>query len=301
MLPEPHAVPRVTLGMPIYNSQDSIRTALDSLLAQTFTDFELVISDNASTDQTEAICREYAARDPRIRYVRQPQNRGSTFNFNFVLAQARASDFFMWTCDDNLWDRTCLEKFVAVFERQKDASLVVSHYTIVDYVTKRELGRSLVVPSLLDNKRSNLLIRFLNPTPLLMYGLFRRTFLDEVVGQLRDFDFSDLYMTYQAAVAGKIYVVEDFLFHVGMKSQGRRPYSIAGDEIDYRTYFRRTLELIWTSFRGADRVSLVAIFCLLWSKTVRHTRRTIEEYDRKYPKEVAVKTYRAPESGASTP
>src|SRR5689334_15473680 len=110
MPPEQRPAPRVTLRMPIYNSADSIRKALDSLLAQTFADFELVISHNASTDQTEAICREYAARDPRIRYVRQPQNRGSTFNFNFVLSEATSSDFFMWTCDDNLWEPTCLEK-----------------------------------------------------------------------------------------------------------------------------------------------------------------------------------------------
>ena len=70
-------VPLVSIGMPVYNGEKYIREALDSLLAQTFTDFELIISDNASTDATEIICREYAAHYPQIRYVRQRVNRGA--------------------------------------------------------------------------------------------------------------------------------------------------------------------------------------------------------------------------------
>ena len=60
-------VPRVSIAVPVYNGERYLRESLDGLLAQTFTDFELVIADNASTDGTETICREYAARDPRVR------------------------------------------------------------------------------------------------------------------------------------------------------------------------------------------------------------------------------------------
>jgi len=77
--------------MPVYNGEKYIREALDSLLAQTFTDFELIISDNASTDGTQVICEEYAARDPRIRYVRQRENRGAVANFRFVLDSIRTT------------------------------------------------------------------------------------------------------------------------------------------------------------------------------------------------------------------
>jgi glycosyltransferase involved in cell wall biosynthesis len=93
--------PQVSIGMPVYNGGATIREALDSLLAQTFSDFELIISDNASTDNTEAICREYSAKDVRIRYVRQPTNIGLAPNFKFVLDQAR-SDFFLWAAADDL-------------------------------------------------------------------------------------------------------------------------------------------------------------------------------------------------------
>lgn len=86
--------------MPVYNGEQFIREALDSLLAQTETNFELIISDNASTDKTEQICLAYAAHDHRINYVRQLSNMGAAANFKFVFDQARG-EYFMWTaCDD---------------------------------------------------------------------------------------------------------------------------------------------------------------------------------------------------------
>jgi glycosyltransferase involved in cell wall biosynthesis len=88
-------VPAISIGMPVYNGEKYIREALDSLLAQTFTDFELIISDNASTDSTSNICKEYAIRDSRIRYIRQHKNIGAIANFKFLLEQA-SGDFFMW-------------------------------------------------------------------------------------------------------------------------------------------------------------------------------------------------------------
>ncbi|MCI0563749.1 MAG: glycosyltransferase, partial [Nitrososphaera sp.] len=69
--------PQVSVGMPVYNGERYVKAALDAVLAQTFRDFELIISDNASTDATGEICREYAARDPRIRYSRNDENIGA--------------------------------------------------------------------------------------------------------------------------------------------------------------------------------------------------------------------------------
>lgn len=98
----------ITIGMPVYNGAKYIGEALDSLLVQTFTDFELIISDNASTDATQSICEEYARHDLRIRYVRQAENRGALANFQFVLDQAR-SEFFMWAAADDLWEKNWIE------------------------------------------------------------------------------------------------------------------------------------------------------------------------------------------------
>ena len=113
----------ISIGLPVCNGAKYIREALDSLLAQTFIDFELIISDNASIDATQVICEEYARRDPRIRYVRQRENRGALANFQFVLDQAEG-EFFMWAAADDVWDKNWIEtiynrirggKHVAVF------------------------------------------------------------------------------------------------------------------------------------------------------------------------------------------
>ena len=104
---------QVSIGMPVYNGEKFIREALDSLLAQTFTDFEFIISDNASTDDTEAICLEYAAKDSRIRYVRQAKNFGPAANFKYVLDEA-VGEYFMWTAADDVWDKNWIEMLLPV-------------------------------------------------------------------------------------------------------------------------------------------------------------------------------------------
>lgn len=92
--------PTVTVGIPVYNGASTISCVIESLLAQTFYDFELIISDNASNDGTSKICRQFANADPRIRYVRQKENIGPAANFRFLVDTARAP-FFLWAaCDD---------------------------------------------------------------------------------------------------------------------------------------------------------------------------------------------------------
>ena len=105
--------PRVSIGMPVYNGAKFIEAALDSLLAQTFEGFELIISDNASTDRTEVICRSYAARDNRIRYYRQEKNQGAIWNFNHVFEVSRG-EYFKWAAYDDVCELTFLARCVDV-------------------------------------------------------------------------------------------------------------------------------------------------------------------------------------------
>ena len=96
--------------MPVYNGSKHIALRLDSILAQTFTDFELIVSDNASTDNTEEICRDYAARDSRIRYIRNPENLGASRNYNQVFEVSKGGKYFRWAAHDDLLGPTCLEQ-----------------------------------------------------------------------------------------------------------------------------------------------------------------------------------------------
>jgi len=97
----PTITPMVSIGLPVFNGERSLGSALDSLLTQTAGEFELIISDNASTDQTESLCRAYAKRDGRIRYIRQDVNLGAEANFLYVLERA-AGKYFMWAAADDI-------------------------------------------------------------------------------------------------------------------------------------------------------------------------------------------------------
>jgi glycosyltransferase involved in cell wall biosynthesis len=116
-----NAVPKLSIGMPVFNGAKYIHEALDSLLAQTFRDFELVISDNASTDDTQTICEKYALRDSRIRYVRQAENMGALANFKFVLDQARG-EFFMFAAADDVWDSHWIETILSNIAKEENVA-----------------------------------------------------------------------------------------------------------------------------------------------------------------------------------
>jgi len=105
----------VTIGIPVYNGEKTIRRTIEAILSQTFRDFELIISDNASTDSTSNICKEYARRDKRIRYIRQKKNIGIFPNFFFVLEKARCK-YFVWAAVDDYWSSDFLESNVRNLE-----------------------------------------------------------------------------------------------------------------------------------------------------------------------------------------
>jgi glycosyltransferase involved in cell wall biosynthesis len=119
------SIPKVSIGMPVYNGEKYMRQAIDSVLAQTYTDFELVISNNNSTDGTEAICKEYAEKDSRIKYIKQPVNIGAINNFNFLLQHARGT-YFVWLCHDDYLDASFLEVIVQYLDEHADVALCVS-------------------------------------------------------------------------------------------------------------------------------------------------------------------------------
>jgi glycosyltransferase involved in cell wall biosynthesis len=129
--PEASARPRVSIGLPVYNGERYLRECLDSILGQSFRDFELVIGDNASTDGTAEICREYAARDARIRYTRRPENLGAAENYNRVFRESRG-EFFKWAAHDDVMGETFLEACVHALEGDPGAILAFPETMHID-------------------------------------------------------------------------------------------------------------------------------------------------------------------------
>lgn len=117
--------------MPVYNGRQFIEQALDSLLAQTFTNYELLISDNASSDDTEHICAEYRKRDPRIKYFRHLFNQGASANFNFV-AQKALGEYFMWAGHDDFWELDFIAQCVTALDDNPGVVLCSSDVQFID-------------------------------------------------------------------------------------------------------------------------------------------------------------------------
>lgn len=123
--------PRVSIGLPVCNGERYLADALDSLLEQTLGDFELIISDNASTDGTEEICRTYAAKDSRILYYRNARNLGASWNFNHVFALS-SSAYFKWATHDDICAQDFLSRCVEILDNDPSVVLCYTQEIYID-------------------------------------------------------------------------------------------------------------------------------------------------------------------------
>ena len=149
-------VPRVTIGLPVYNGEKFIAEAISSILGQTFGDFELIVSDNVSTDQTGAICRDFARKEERIRYVRNEVNIGAAPNFNGIVAKAQG-EFFKWMAHDDVIMPDFLAQCVTALDDNLEAVLACPRVRFIN-----EVG------DLLDNYISP--FRTDDPDPVVRFG-----------------------------------------------------------------------------------------------------------------------------------
>lgn len=124
-------MPRVSIAIPTYNCAEFIAQSVESLLGQTFGDFELVIADNASTDGTQDVCQRYVKADPRVRYVRRTDNIGGPGNFRYVFSLCSAR-YHKWSTADDYWHPKFLEEAVAVLDRQSDVVLCYPMTQLID-------------------------------------------------------------------------------------------------------------------------------------------------------------------------
>src|SRR5687768_11197719 len=127
------AEPRLSIGLPVYNGERYLQGAIESLLSQTFDDFELIICDNASTDRTQSICTAFAARDPRVRYFRNDRNVGAAGNFNLAFRRSRGR-YFKWAAHDDLHEPDYLARCVAALDADPSAVLCQTATRVIDPV-----------------------------------------------------------------------------------------------------------------------------------------------------------------------
>lgn len=123
--------PKVSIGLPVYNGENYLEEAIVALRGQTYRDFELILSDNASTDRTEEIGRRHAALDPRIRYLRLEENVGAARNFNRTVELA-TGEYFKWAAHDDLCRPAFLERCVELLDCNPEAVLAYARYVTID-------------------------------------------------------------------------------------------------------------------------------------------------------------------------
>ena len=165
-------LPLISIGMPLYNAEKHIRQSLDSLLRQTHTNFEIIISDNCSTDNTVGIVKEYAARDSRLKLYQQSENIGPIPNFQYVLQQA-SGDYFMWRSYDDWSDDNYLEALGQLLDRDSSIDLAVANIVKVKESEQKPIELN-IEKATGSTSFSSSLHMLKQSHPGWMYGLFRR-------------------------------------------------------------------------------------------------------------------------------
>lgn len=202
--------PRVSIGLPVYNGEEFLEEAIDSILAQTYEDFELIISDNASTDRTEKICRRYAAQDARIVYSRNAENIGGMNNANLTFRRSRG-EYFRFAGHDDRYAPTLVERLVTELDKRPDTTVCFAATVRIDgqgneidvrYPTEG------TAPSAPDRFRELVLTRL---SAGAIYGLIRSDILRQT-GLLRNYTGSDFNLLCELAMRGPFHLVPEPLF-----------------------------------------------------------------------------------------
>ena len=227
--------------MPVYNGERYLAQSIESVLAQSQTDFELVISDNASTDGTEAICRAYAALDPRIRYIRNATNIGAARNYNQLFHQSTGK-YFRWHNADDLCSSLNHEKCLAVLEAHPDVAMCYGKTDIID-------GEGALIEHYddrLDLRQDSVADRFIRYLEVVgltnaIYGLIRRSALERtaLMGD-GTFPAADINLMAEIVLQGKIVEIDQTLF-------SRRMHERAS------SWDRANQSVQQTFWRGADK------------------------------------------------
>jgi len=279
-------LPLVSIGLPVYNAERYLSRALDSLLAQDYPNVELIVSDNASVDGTEEICRSYAQRDARVHYDRADRNMGAIWNFNRVSELARG-EYFMWAAHDDLRDPSYVSACVAAMQSRPDAVLCCTGIRFID-----EDGHEIEVPPHVAGTRPvgrtahdrvRQIARACNWYDV--YGLARTSALAKTRRAIPTWGF-DVVVVLELCLRGPVLLVPEPLFSyrlLGFKTQVDMAGALSMQGGIGACWSCMTIEMlraIWLAPLSARArlglaVSLVVNFCVLNWRVAAHLRRDL--------------------------
>ena len=206
----------LTIGVPVFNGEKTISKCIDSLRKQTFDDFKLIISDNASTDSTQKICEDYTKKDSRIRYIKQKKNIGLVPNWNFILKES-TTKYFMYAAADDIWDPQFVKKNLDVLESDENIVGSIGKVTFdLDFKNKQNIENHSIHRDLVLNMsgtyedRIKSCLKLNQATPL--YAIYRTAKLQKSTVFYEDGGY-DLQMLLNVLEFGNLNVINEFLLY----------------------------------------------------------------------------------------
>ncbi|WP_443643418.1 glycosyltransferase [Candidatus Levibacter sp. Uisw_134_01] len=248
--------PLVSIVLPVYNGEAFLRDTLKSLLAQSFTDFELLIADNASNDSTSDICQEYLLKDSRIIYHRHSFNKGLTANQEWLYRQAKGK-YIMLVGDDDVYDPLCLVNCVDRIDNRNDIILVYFNYEWIDEKGNRSPSGLKIFMKPENKIFKNLYLFIRSPIVLpLGMGLFRTKLVQQAIpfpiysNRYKDFTGSrDIGFLWKIIHKGQIDSIRTPLFA-------------------YRSKPRKTVPSSWGHSRFITKKNVIYLNWLILIKTI---------------------------------
>jgi len=250
--------PLVSVGVPIFNEESYIRQTLDSLLSQDYENLELIISDNASTDGTSAICQEISEKDRRVRYIRAETNEGAIKNFNNAFYHSSGT-YFMWAGGHDLWASSFISRAVSLLESDSSVILAYPETMLIDAAGQKVRK----VPDEMDTRDMASVDRYLKFISRvhwcnMIHGLFR----SEVIrnsGMFRSVWGPDILLLAELSLRGEFAQIPEILFY----RRENRPDEQRATEAESTKRYLATLEGVngkavddqvldkWTDLRAA--------------------------------------------------
>jgi glycosyltransferase involved in cell wall biosynthesis len=246
--------PKLSIGLPVFNAETYLRSTLKVLLTQTFQDFELIISDNASTDSTAEICAEYQEEDRRIRYSRNPENLGAARNFNQVFSLARG-EYFKWATYDDSMANDFLSKCVAVLDQDPGIILAFSREQRID--PEGNILQTRHHEMRIDDPRPHIRFRdliFVRHSCVAIGGVIRREILRKTP-LIGSYVGSDRNLLAELGLLGRFFEIPEVLFY-------RRDHP----ENTFRKYSRNELQK-WFDPQSSKRFHLT-----YWKNGIEYLR-----------------------------
>ena len=266
--------PKVSIGLIVYNGGEYLRGAIDSFLAQTFDDYEIIISDNASTDDTQIICEEYAALNHKIRYIRQVKNQGPIFNFKYVLEQARG-DYFMWASHDDIFAPTYISECLNAHKNNPECISVFTNFNVLDLKSNRITEKQSPSSRSSNFVFSRTMISLLDMHPNMIYGLHKTKILRKI--KIETFDWFDIFIIIQLSYFGKIIVIPKYLCDVGTDGP-RKPYSLTGKYVSFKIFRNNMIKFTKNKFPFSHRIVILLLILYVSIKGEKSINNRIDNF-----------------------